>query len=220
MRVEGSAYVLKYVDADDFDQSQLSAGLFYEWRPSNWRLQLGVRASTGAIGGDAYDRKTGPTVRVVHYLSRNANIDLRYLYDDVTEADSIYAGLAGTRQVVDTRYRWYRDGHFLQLRYAVETNDRQDPGMSPERSRFHIDYRYQPERGLGFEGGLALRNSDYDELATPREENLTTLRGAVTYMFRNNWLVLVEYRNSSNDSTDPTFAYDRDQATLGARKYF
>ncbi len=220
LRVEGSAYLVKYTDAEDFDQSQLSGGLFYEWRPGNWRLQLGAQASTGAIGGDSYDRKVGPKARVVRYLSSNSSIDLRYRYDDVTEADSIYAGLAGTRQVVDARYRWYRDGHFLQLRLAAEANDRLDAGMSPDRNRLGVHYRYRPEKGLGFEAGLDLRNSEYSELATPREEDLTTLRGAVTYMFRNDWLVLAGYHNSSNDSTDPTFSYDRGQLTLGARKYF
>ena len=220
LRVEGGAYLVKYMDADDFDQTHLSGGLSYEWRPSNWRLQFGIQASTGAIGGDAFDRKAGPKVRVVRYLSRNANIDFRYRYDDVTEADSIWAGLAGSRQIIDTRYRWYRDGHYLQLRYALETNDRLDPGMSPDRSRFQVDYRYQPERGFGFEGGLVFRNSDYDGLPTPREEELTTLRGAVTYMFRNNWQGHIEYRNVSNDSTDPSFAYDRGVLVLGAFKFF
>jgi hypothetical protein len=45
LRVEGSAYLVKYTDADDFDQSELQGGAFYEWRPRNWRLQLGVQAT-------------------------------------------------------------------------------------------------------------------------------------------------------------------------------
>jgi hypothetical protein len=138
----------------------------------------------------------------------------------VSEADSVFAGIAGTRQQFDARYRWYQDGHRFQLRFRLETNDRLDPGVSPDRSQFGADYRYQPERGFGFEAGINLRNSDYDELITSREEDLTTFRGAVTYTFRNNWLALLEYRNSSNDSSDPTFSYDRGQATLGALKYF
>ena len=219
-RLEGSAYLVKYVDADDFDRSEIRGGVFYEWRPTNWRLQIGVQASTGTIGGDAFDRKTGARVRVVRYLNRNSAIDLRYNYDDVTEADSIFAGLAGTRQQFDARYRWYRDTHRFQFRYRLQTNDRFDPGVSPDRSRFGIDYRYQPEQGLGFEAGISLRNSDYKDLATPREEDLTTFRGALTYMFRDNWLVLLEYRNASNDSTDETFSYDRGQITLGALRYF
>jgi len=219
-RVEGSAYFLKYFDADDFDQSEINGGVFYEWRPRRWRLQVGVQASTGTIGGDAYDRKMGPGARVVRYLGPSASIDLRYRYDDVTEAESIYAGLAGTRQILDARYRWYRDDHRLQLRYVLETNDRDDAGVSPDRNRFGIDYRYQPETGLGFEAELLLRNSDYDDIATPREEDLTTLRGAATYRWRDDWLVLLEFRNSNNDSSDSVYDYDRSQVTLGVLKYF
>ena len=220
LRLEGSAYLVKYVDAGEFDQSEIRGGVFYEWRPTNWRLQIGVQASTGTIGGDAFDRKTGARVRAVRYLNRNSAIDLRYNYDDVTEADSIFAGLAGTRQQFDARYRWYRDAHRFQLRYRLQMNDRFDPGVSPDRNRFGMDYRYQPEQGFGFEAGISLRNSDYKDLATPREEDLTTFRGALTYMFRDNWLVLLEYRNASNNSTDETFSYDRSQFTLGALRYF
>ena len=220
LRVEGSAYLVKYTDADDFDQSLLSGGVFYDWRPGNWRIQMGVQASTGAIGGEAYDRKAGPRVRIAHFLSRNSNIELRYRYDDVSEADSIFAGLAGSRQIVDARYRFYNNGHFLQLRVAAETNDRLDAGMSPDRSRFGIDYRYQPERGLGFEAAVAIRNSEFADVLEPREEDLTTLRAAATYAFGNDWLVLTELRNYSNDSTDPLYSYDRAQLSLGLRKYF
>ena len=157
---------------------------------------------------------------MVRYLSRNASVDLRYTYDDVSEADSVFAGIAGTRKQFDARYRWYQDGHGFQLRFRLETNDRLDAGVSPDRSQFGADYRYQPERGFGLEAGINLRNSDYDELITSREENLTTFRGAVTYTFRNNWLAMLEYRNASNDSTDPIFSYDRGQATIGVLKYF
>ena len=220
IRVEGSAYLVKYFDADDFDQSEIRGGVFYEWRPPDWRLQFGVQASVGTIGGDAFDRKVGARARVARYLSRNAAVDLRYTYDDVSEGDSVFAVVAGTRQRFDARYRWYQDGHRFQLRYRLETNDRLDPGVSPDRSQFGVDYRYQPERRFGFEAGINLRNSDYKDLAIPREEDLTTVRGALTYIFGDNWLALLEYRNSSNDSTDPTFSYDRGQVTIGARKYF
>lgn len=220
LRVEGSAYLVRYVDADDFDQSQLSGGVIYDWRDGNWRLSAGLQASTGAIGGDAYDRKIGPKASVTRYLNGNSNVELRYRYDDVSEADSVYAGLAGSRQLIDARYRWYENEHYLQFRYANESNDRRDAGFSPDRNRLSADYRYQPERGFGFEVGATFRTSDYDDLDLPREEDLTLIRSALTYLFPNEWLVFVEAEHSSNDSTDPVFAYDRNQVTLGARRFF
>ncbi|MFQ5983437.1 MAG: tol-pal system YbgF family protein, partial [Woeseiaceae bacterium] len=58
-RLDGSAYLVKYVDADEFDQSEVRGGVFYDWRPNDWRIQIGVHASAGTLGGDAFDRKSG-----------------------------------------------------------------------------------------------------------------------------------------------------------------
>ena len=220
LRVEGGAYAINYIDAGDFDQTQLSGGVIYEWRDGDWRFDAGLQLSTGAIGGDSYDRKIGPKASVTRYLNSNSNVEFRYRYDDVSEADSIYAGLSGSRQILDARYRWYEDEHYLQLRYSNETNDRRDGGFSPDRNRVSVDYRYQPERGLGAELGATFRASDYDDLDLPREEDLTMLRGALTYLFANEWLVFLELENSSNDSTDPVYTYDRNLWTLGARRFF
>jgi hypothetical protein len=219
-RLDGSAYLIKYFDADEFDQSEVRGGVFYEWRPDEWRIQIGPHASAGTLGGDAFDRKAGGSARLVRYVGRSAAIDLRYTYDDVSDAGSLFAGIAGSRQQFDARYRWYADGRRLQLRYLLETNDRADPGVSPDRNRFAVDYRYQPEAGWGYEAGIDFRNSDYGDLATPREEDLLTIRGGLTYTLPNDWLALLEYRHSDNDSTDESFSYDRAQIMLGATKFF
>lgn len=219
-RVDAGAYLVKYFNAEEFDQSEIRGGVFYDWRSNDWRVQFGIHASAGTLGGDAFDRKAGARARIVRYIARNAAMDLRYTYDDVTDADSLFAGIAGSRQQFEVRYRWYSNSHRVQLRYQLETNDRLNPGVSPDRNRFAIDYRYQPEEGVGYEAGIDMRNSDYDELTTPREEDLFTFRAALTYTFRSNWQVVLEYRGSDNDSTDDTFSYDRTQITLGAMKLF
>lgn len=219
-RLEGDAYLVKYVDADAFDQSEIGGGVFYDWRSGDWRFQVGIRAGAGWLGGDAFDRKAGVNGRVVRYIGSGALVDLRYTYDDVTDADARFAGIEGLRRQLDARYRWYRDGHRVQLRYWLETNDRLDPGVSPDRDRFGIDYRFQPEAGLGYEAGVDLRTSDYAELETPREEDLLTFRAGLSYTFRNNSQVLAEFREWENDSTDEAFSYDRAQITLGFLKIF
>lgn len=219
-RVEGSAYLVRYFDADEFDQSEISAGVFYDWRRGDWRLQGGMRAGAGSLGGDAFDRKIGAHGRLLRYLGGNGLIDVRYAYDDVTDADSRFAGIDGSRQQLDVRYRWYRDDHRVQLRYQAEINDRADPGVSPDRNRLSADYRFQPETGFGYEAGFDWRRSDYSELAVPREEDLFTLRAAVGYALSARSMVLLELRASENDSTDETFSYDRNQITFGLLRIF
>jgi hypothetical protein len=219
-RLEGSAYLVKYFDADEFDQSEISGGAFYDWRSGDWRIRAGVQAGAGSLGGDAFDRKAGVNGRLVRYIGSSTLIDLRYAYDDVTDADSRFAGIDGSRRQLDARYRWYREGHRVQLRYWLETNDRLDPGVSPDRDRFGIDYRFQPEAGMGYEAGIDWRTSEYADLTAPRQEDLRTFRASLSYTFRNNSLVLAEFRDSENDSTDEAFSYNRTQITLGLLKIF
>jgi hypothetical protein len=220
LRLDGSAYLVKYFDAGEFDQSELRGGVFYDWRPRDWRVQAGVHASVGRLGGDAFDRKLGVHGSVLRYLGHTGTINLRYAYDDVSEEDAAFAGIAGSRQQFDLRYRWYRSGHRVQVHAGLETNDRADPGVSPDRTSYGIAYSYTPEQGFGYGAGMEMRNSEYDRLATPREEDLLTYSGELTYMLANNWQVLFQLRVSDNDSTDPAFAYDRVQAMIGTMKYF
>jgi hypothetical protein len=156
----------------------------------------------------------------VHPLGRDAVIDVRFQYDDVADADSRFAGVDGSRRQLEFRYRWYRGDHRLQFRAAFESNDRLDPGVSPDRRSFGLDYRYQPARGFGVEAGLGFRNSEYDLLEVPRREDLASLGAALTYTFNDRWTTVLELRTSDNDSTDPAFAYDSNRLTVGVLKYF
>ena len=220
LRFAGSAYLIRYADADDFDQSELRAGSFYEWRRRDWRVELGLHATTSTLGGDSFDRKVGADARLVRYFGDNNVLDLRYSYDDVSEGDDVFAGIAGWRQRIDTRYRWYHQTHRVQLRYVFETNDRLDPSVSPERSAFILGYRYRPLEGFGYEAGVELRDSKYADVATPRNEDLVSIFGSLSYAFANDWSLMLDFRQSENDSTDPTYSYDRLQLTLGAMKVF
>ena len=132
----------------------------------------------------------------------------------------MFAGIAGSRQRLDLRYRWYRGHHTLLLRLGAEANDRLDPGVSPSRTRFHVDYRYEPASGWGVETGLGLRASDYGDLATPRIEDLTLFRTALTRRVGEYWLFAVRYEYSDNDSSDPEFSYERNLLTLDATYAF
>jgi hypothetical protein len=219
-RVNGSAYVIKYADADEFDQTELQVGGLYEWRRSNWRAQLGAHATTSMLGGDSFDRKLGADARFVRYVGDSSDMQIRYTYDDVSEGEDFFAAISGSRQLLEGRYRYYRDDRILRLRVIYETNDRLDSAVSPERYRVSADYRLQPEHGFGFEVGIDYRNSQYDDIAIPRNEKLLMLVGGMSYTFRNDWSVIVDYRLSDNESNDPDFTYDRQVFTLGAVKVF
>jgi len=166
------------------------------------------------------ERELALGARASHYIGDDGALDLHYRYDDITEDDPLYAGIAGSRQRLDLRYRWYRDDHTVIFRIGAESNDRLDPGVSPSRTRLQADYRFQPGDGWGFEAGIGFRASDYDDLATPRTEDLTTLSAAITRTVAEVWLFALQYQYSENDSSDAEFSYERNLITLGVLRTF
>lgn len=215
-RFRGNAYAITYADANEYDQLELFASGYYEWRRDSWRAELGVHASGSTLGGDPFDRKAGAGARFVRYVGEASVVDLRYTYDDVSEGDKDFSGIAGSRQRIDGRYRWYRDDHRIQLRYIIETNDRESASVTRDRKSLIADYRLLPARGFGYKVGVEFRESEYPELEVPRDEDLVTLFGALNYTFASDWSVTLEFRQYENDSTDPVYSYDRRVVTLGA----
>jgi hypothetical protein len=220
LMLDGSVYAIAYSDADDFDQSETRLGGLYTWSPQNWWFETGAHFVYGTLGGSGFERELALSARAVRYLDNDSSIDARFHYDDIDEVDADFAGIAGSRQRIDLRYRRDLASHTFILRYGIETNDRLDPGISPSRNRIHADYRFQPAAGWGVEAGIAYRTSDYDDLEIPRTEDLTTITAALTRTLADVWFVALQYQYSENDSSDPEFSYERNVITLGVLRTF
>ena len=220
-RFEGSVYGIRYFDADDFNQNEISVGAVYEWRPGSWRVLAGPHAGAGWLGGDALDRRIGLGVQGHRSLGDNGSVNLAYYYGDISEGDDIFDGIGGERHSIVARYRWYStDGRRLLLRLRHEDNDRRDPGVSPTRTGVSVDYRFLPDTGWGFEAGASYRRSRFSDVAVSRTEKLASVRGALTRHLVREWILLVEYRYSDNDSSDPTFSYGRNSLAVGTMRTF
>lgn len=220
LTLDGSAYAVTYTDADDFDQSEFRLGGLYSWSPRNWWLETGAHFVYGTLAGSGFEREIALSARAVRYLDDDSSIDVLVRYDDIDEVDADFAGIAGSRQRIDFRYRWGVANHRLVLRLGIEANDRLDPGVSPSRSRFHADYRFQPSSGWGVEAGIEYRNSDYDDLETPRTEEQKTITAALTRTVAEDWLFALQIQYSDNDSNNPDYTYERTLITLGVLRAF
>ncbi|MBT8068248.1 MAG: tetratricopeptide repeat protein [Gammaproteobacteria bacterium] len=219
LRFEGNLYGVRYFDADDFNQNEISAGVMYEWRPGSWRIAAGASAGAGWLGGDAFDRRIGLGVEGSRSLGGGASANLAYYYDDISEGNDIFNGIGGKRHHVVARYRQhFSDGRRVLVRLRHENNDRLDPGVSPTRTGLAVDYRYLPDAGWGFEAGASYRRSRFSDAAVSRTENLFSARSALTRYFIRDWILLIEYRYSNNDSSNPEFSYDRNTLTIGAMR--
>jgi hypothetical protein len=220
LMVDASAYIVAYSDANDFDQSEFRLGGLYGWSPRNWWIEAGAHLVYGTLGGSGFEREIALSARAIRDLSDETSLDLLLRYDEIDEVDADFAGLAGSRQRIDLRYRRDLASHSFILRFGLEENDRRDPGVSPSRNRLHADYRFQPASGWGVEAGIEYRTSDYDELEIPRNEDLTTITAALTRTVADVWIFALQYQYSDNESSDPEFAYERNLITLGVLRTF
>ena len=219
-RIDASLYAVRYFDIDEFDQNAIRVGVLYDHDYGQWRARAGVHAGYGTLGGDGFDETGSLSIRLDRRLTPSSSFGIRYRYDDISAAESLFSGIEGSRQRIDARYRWYSGDRLLLVSLQFESNDRTDPGVSPTRNRLGFDYRFTPLNGWGYEAGAEFRRSDYDDLAPVRTEDLITLRAGITRTLGQNWRMLAAYFYSDNDSSDSAFTYDRNRITLAMMRNF
>jgi hypothetical protein len=219
-RLDAGAYLVRYFDFDEFDQSVVRLGGLYDWRSSYWFAQGSLHGGYSTLNGDGFESTLAAGFTFGRYLGASSSLSVRYRYDDVSAVESVLSGIDGSKQRLDLRYHWYDDDRSFGLEYRNEQNDRNDPGVSPSRDRILVHYRYLPESGWGFELGGDLRSSKYDVLVPAREEDLITLRFGVSRVVFGDWRAFAQLELAENDSTVEEFSYDRNQLTVGVVRYF
>jgi hypothetical protein len=216
VRMEGDVYGVRYFDAGSFDQTEIRVAGSYGTLLGAWEMRAGGHAVAGSLGGASFDRKIGATVMLTRTVNAHSTLQLAYVFDSVDEMDSSYAGIAGTRQQSRLRYRWREIPHEIRVQLGHEANDRQDPGVSPDRFGTAVEYRYRRNGGWGYEAGLRYRSSDYAGATVRRTEDLRAIDAAVSRQLPGNWLLFFRYAYSDNDSTDPMYSYERSQFQVTA----
>lgn len=219
-RLDASAYLIRYFDNDAFDQNAARLGGLYEWRDADWRVQLGVHGSTTTLGGDGYDRSVNLSATLARNLTSTTSIEIRLRHDEISAVDTIFAGVDGSRERAELRYRWFLDDRRVSLMFGTETNDRFDKSVSPRRNKLRLDYRYAPRIGWGFEFAAEFRASEYDDLVPIRDEDLTKLKLALLRNLGTDWQLFARYEFSINESSDPSFSYTRNQISFGVLRIY
>jgi len=220
LRFDGGAFVLRYPDADAFDQSTVYAGGLYEWNLDGWQAELAAHLGASTLGGDSFDRTFRVDAQLMRRLDARNGLMLRYRYEDIAAGDDIFAGVEGSRQRLELGWRWYEGLQSLRVSLRRETNDREDPGVSPDKTRLRGDYRYAPDRGWGFGASLELRASEYSGQDLDRDEDLVQAELTLTRHFDSGWEIFGQLLRAENDSTDPAFDYSRNQVAIGVFRVF
>jgi opacity protein-like surface antigen len=217
---DGAVYAISYPDADEFNQAEVRAGLLYERDAGDWQLRAGLHIVTGTLDGSRFNEELNADFRATWYAAENSSLELRLRYDEIRGTEALFEGIDGSRTRFDVRYRWNRLPHYLVVRASFEDNDRRDVSISPNRQRLQANYYYQLDDRWEIEAGAAYRVSDYDNAVVLRDENLAAAAIGANYEINDDWALGLHYRYSDNDSSDPTFSYERNQFTVGVRYLF
>jgi len=220
LRFDAGLYAVRYFDADTFDQNSIQAGIVYRHDLGEWQARFGVRGNYGTIGGDDFDQSGSLRVRLDRRMTESTSISLRFEHQEIDARNSMFSGIEGSRQKIEVRHRWNSNDRSFLTRLRFETNDRADPGVSPDRVRLNFDYRYSPQRMWGYEAGAGFHSSDYDGINPARTEDFMSLRVGISRMINDDWQLLADYQFSDNDSSDIDFTYDRNRLTLSALRIF
>ncbi len=219
LRVDGSAYVVRYGRAGDFDQTAVRLGAGYEWDASAWLLGAEPYYTRSSLAGSAFERRFGAAVTARRPLG-SGSVQLELAHESINDLDARFDYVAGTRDRVSVDFRERRGRGRLSLGVASERNDRQGPGVSPHRSELYAGFEYSlPLRWrVGAQGYL--RSSRYADLAVPRNEDLTQFSLTASRDLASGWTFEGECLVGHNDSNDPTFSYERTRFAFGLSKLF
>ena len=217
---DGALYAVAYPDADEYNQTEVRAGVLYERDTDDWRFKGGLHLVTGTLDGTRFNEEMNTDFRATYYASDAASVELRLQYDEIRGTETLFEGIDGNRMRFDVRYRWSRLPHYLVLRAGIEENDRRDAGVSPKRQRAQVNYYYQLGDRWEIDAEASFRVSDYDNTVVLRDEKLAAVAVGARYEISDHWALSFRYRYSENDSTDPVFSYERNQFTLAAGYQF
>jgi len=220
VRIDASAYMMRYANARSFDQDGIQVGVAYLFDAGGWQLDAGSHYAYNLLAGDGFERRLGATLTARHRLGEASTISLRYTRDDVGDLDPEYWYVEGTRDRVSVAFEQRRVRGTLELGYVHERNDRAEASVSPERHEVFAGYEYWlgAAWSLGVTGSL--RTSRYGRLPVPRDESLSQLSLTASRAFRSGWQLLGQYRVSENSSSDETFEYDRNRFVVSLNRIF
>jgi hypothetical protein len=218
LRFDGSLYSIRYQDASFYDQNYLSLGVVYRWQWGHWLTEAGPQISSSTLDGNSYEDRGGIMVRVKRDLNSTVAFRVRYSHDQIDAGDSQFDFVEGSRDWLELSLDHRDDGNRLTFSYAIESNNR-GSNIASSRHRLSLRYRYLLSARWLADLQASYRHSRYDDLAQPRDENLTELSIGLTRTLPREWEASGSVTLSNNSAVAP-FSYDRSRFFLALSKHF
>lgn len=220
LRFDASAYLVRYSDASEYDQTAVRVGGVYAWRAASWQLEAGPQFNYSTLDGEGFEQRIGIDIRARRPLSATTTLTLQATHDEVDNAASRFAYLAGTRQQLGISVERRSGPGRLGIGYEHEQNDREDPNVAPTRDRLWVRYRYSPSPDWSVDGRIAIRGSRYDAPAALEREDLTALTLGYVRRLSGGWEINASYRWYDNDSDLDLLSYARNRVSISLGKTF
>ena len=221
LRVDLSGYVVRYADSAVFDQSAFRVDASFLLNAGGgWRFEAGPYFSNSTLDGDGFERTLGAQLLAIRSLGERLALDVRVVYDDIESPSARFDFVSGHRERV--RFGLERNDADRRLRatYEFESQNRADPGVSPDRNRLALSVSQRLGGRWFGDAGLAYRTSRYDALAVPRNERLVELTLGARRELQRGWLLNADYRWADNNSNIALFGYTSRRVTAGISRAF
>lgn len=219
IRLEGSAFVLRYPELGEFDQSGGRLGVLARRELDEWQGELGVEYELNRLDGERFEDRIGLSATGFRSLGSDWDLRLRFRHEDITGREP-YAALDGDRQELAVRLRRQTAADELRLGYRYERNDRVGAEVSPDRHTLEAEWAVGFRDGIQAVLGLAWRRSSYTPAAGTWTERRSFVSAGVRGPLAGIWTWTVGYDWTDNDSADALFDYRRQRIIIGVEALF
>jgi tetratricopeptide (TPR) repeat protein len=221
-------YTLDYSDSNSYDQDFYTLGLRNEQSFYSWDTIAQLKYGNSSFGGIDLQRFYQLDVLGAKPLSGNAQLILRYRFDDYISENPVYDFLQGWRQRAQIRYNRNTVNSNQQIYYELELNDRGELittvfsyDYSPTRNTLGGRYTRKLTDSWYLTGDLSYRVSNFPASATVDRDDTQWMLGIlVDYRIDNTLQIRGNIRHTQNDSTVDIYSYDKSVISVGVSKRF
>lgn len=215
-RLSGNAFVLKYADAGEFDQTLLDIIARYQREFDRWQLAAGPRLGQSYIAGDGFERTLGARIDLRRALPwSGAVVELNLAYDRSRELEAQYAYIQGERMGAGVSLEKTFGRTLVAVDYRRERDDRASSLVSADRTQLRS--RFRRPFGTFWTGEMTVeyRDTEYASAAPVRNELRYRLGLLAVRRFASDFRLSARFWQTDNDATASPFSYSRSRFSLG-----
>jgi len=208
-------YSQVYSVEKQFDYAETEATIAYNFLSNTYRNRLALFLKKSDLDSQSYQSITGFDAKFRNKISNGDYLTYRLRLEDISNDDANlrYDYLTGTRQRYRIDYKSKNKKSFNRFWYQLELNNRTDTAItsySPTRHTIRYTYQLKFYNHWKFRAGVEYRKSIYPDKPTKtREDDRIRYLGLLEYKFSKRWKLQGAYEYRDNQSTDPSYTYDR-----------